>query len=167
MDTGQRPVVGCCAREKPSVSPRPLFLMKDATPISAGSAAALSARITATLGPLDADEQACCEKLEELGAKIAELQGEIKDAEDNLRIIKSAKVEAVRSLMNEDPLLAEAFSGDKASSVTAEAVADAVAVADEPVEAAEIVEDDDSDEDVVEASDESEDDGNPLLRMDD
>ncbi|BAM03000.1 hypothetical protein [Phycisphaera mikurensis] len=130
--------------------------MKKDTPISAGSAAALTARITATLGPLDADEQACCEKLEDLGAKVAELQAQISDAEENLRIVKAAKVDAIRSLMNDDPLLSQAFGGS-----AAEAVEEAAAL--------------EEDEDVVEATAEDEDaagdadadDGNPLLKLKD
>ena len=147
--------------------------MKDATPISAGSAAALSARITAVLGPLDDDEQACCEKLEELGQKVKELQEQISEAETNLRIIKDSKVDAIRALMGEDPLLARAFGADRASSSTVQEAVEAVEEAEE-VEAAVVVEeddDDDDDSDIVEATDAGDDgedaDGNPLLKMDD
>ena len=142
------------------------------TPTSSGSAAALTARITATLGPLDADEQACCEKLEELERQVADLQEQFRDAEDNLRIIKAAKVDAIRSLMGADPLLAQAFGAGDAPAEAAEApaapkgkkkaakpeeVAVAVAVEEEPSDVVEAVEQDDE-----EAGE-----GNPLLKLDD
>ena len=128
------------------------------TPISAGSAAALTARITATLGPLDADEQACCEKLEELGRKLAEIQEQVHDAEENLRIIKGAKVDAIRSLMSDDPLLAQAFGAGGGGASGGEEVPVAVVADDEPGEVVEAVEQDD--EDAGEG-------GSPLLKMDD
>lgn len=84
--------------------------------------------IDAVLTPYINDEAHLAQRLEQTQAQITELQVEMDQIGNDLEVIKSAKLDALREAVGQEPLLRAAFSGQ----------GDAVA----PAEELEVVEDD-------------------------
>lgn len=69
----------------------------------------IGARIDALLSPFLEDEARLLSQLEGLKNRMQELQDEAKQAENDLAVIRRAKIEAVRDAAKSDPILRAVF----------------------------------------------------------